>query len=176
VTENTASAPVPNDHIMGVYNRTPLAFERGEGARLFTIEGEEYLDCMAGIAVNALGHANPKLVQAVKDQAEKLWHVSNIFTIPGQEKLAKVLTDATFADVVFSGTRVLRPSSALLRPRANTTGPRGIRNGSILSDLKDPSMDGPWRQLMPRAMRPISKASARKCRALYNYPMATTTP
>ena len=94
---------VPADHIMGVYNRTPLAFERGVGARLFTTDGVEYLDCMAGIAVNALGHANPKLVQAVKDQAEKLWHVSNIFTIPGQEKLAKVLTDATFADVVFFG-------------------------------------------------------------------------
>ena len=92
---------VPDDHIMGVYNRTPLAFERGEGARLYTTDGVAYLDCMAGIAVNALGHANPKLVQAVKDQAEKLWHVSNIFTIPGQEKLAKVLTDATFADVVF---------------------------------------------------------------------------
>ena len=99
---NTAIA-IPADHIMGVYNRTPLAFERGVGARLFTTDGVEYLDCMAGIAVNALGHANPKLVQAVKDQAEKLWHVSNIFTIPGQEKLAKVLTDATFADVVFFG-------------------------------------------------------------------------
>jgi acetylornithine/N-succinyldiaminopimelate aminotransferase len=112
VTEKTAtqSPPVPSDHIMGVYNRTPLAFERGEGARLFTTDGDAYLDCMAGIAVNALGHANPKLVQAVKDQAEKLWHVSNIFTIPGQEKLAKVLTDATFADVVFftnSGTEAV---------------------------------------------------------------------
>ena len=103
MTEKTATqaAPVPSDHIMGVYNRTPLAFERGEGARLFTTDGDAYLDCMAGIAVNALGHANPRLVQAVKDQAEKLWHVSNIFTIPGQEKLAKVLTDATFADEVF---------------------------------------------------------------------------
>src|SRR5689334_25019961 len=88
---------------MSVYSRTPLAFERGEGARLFTTDGEAYLDCMAGIAVNALGHAHPKLVQAVKDQAEKLWHTSNIFTIPGQEKLAKMLTDATFADVVFFG-------------------------------------------------------------------------
>jgi acetylornithine/N-succinyldiaminopimelate aminotransferase len=105
VTEKTATqaAPVPSDHIMGVYSRTPLAFERGEGARLFTTDGEAYLDCMAGIAVNALGHANPKLVQALKDQAEKLWHVSNVFTIPGQEKLAKVLTDATFADEVFFG-------------------------------------------------------------------------
>ena len=112
MTEKTATqaAPVPSDHIMGVYNRTPLAFERGEGARLYTTDGEAYLDCMAGIAVNALGHSNPKLVQALKDQAEKLWHVSNIFTIPGQEKLAKVLTDATFADVVFftnSGTEAI---------------------------------------------------------------------
>lgn len=103
MTEKTAqqAAPVPSDHIMGVYNRAPLAFERGEGARLFTTDGEAYLDCMAGIAVNALGHSNPKLVQAVKDQAEKLWHVSNVFKIPGQEKLAKVLTDATGLDEVF---------------------------------------------------------------------------
>jgi acetylornithine/N-succinyldiaminopimelate aminotransferase len=109
VTEKTASpgvaqtspATVPSDHIMGVYSRTPLAFERGEGARLYTTDGVAYLDCMAGIAVNALGHANPKLVAVLKAQAEKLWHVSNIFTIPGQEKLAKALTDATFADEVF---------------------------------------------------------------------------
>jgi acetylornithine/N-succinyldiaminopimelate aminotransferase len=109
VTEKTA-ATVPSDHIMGVYSRTPLAFERGEGARLYTTDGVAYLDCMAGIAVNALGHAHPKLVQVLKDQAEKLWHVSNIFTIPGQEKLAKALTDATFADVVFftnSGTEAI---------------------------------------------------------------------
>jgi acetylornithine/N-succinyldiaminopimelate aminotransferase len=104
VTEKTASqaaATVPSDHIMAVYSRTPLAFERGEGARLYTADGDAYLDCMAGIAVNALGHANPKLVAALKAQAEKLWHVSNIFTIPGQEALAKALTDATFADEVF---------------------------------------------------------------------------
>lgn len=103
MSEKTASsaATVPNDHIMGVYNRAPLAFERGEGARLFTADGEAYLDCLAGIAVNALGHGHPKLVQAVKDQAEKLWHVSNIFKVPGQEKLAKVLCDATGLDEVF---------------------------------------------------------------------------
>jgi len=100
-TAQRAPATVPSDHIMGVYNRTPLAFERGEGSRLITTDGETYLDCMAGIAVNALGHAHPRLVQVLKDQAEKLWHVSNIFTIPGQEALAKALTDATFADEVF---------------------------------------------------------------------------
>lgn len=95
------TAPVPSDHIMGVYARAPLAFERGEGSRLFTADGEAYLDCMAGIAVTALGHNHPKLVQAVKDQAEKLWHTSNIFQIPNQVKLAKLLTDNTFADVAF---------------------------------------------------------------------------
>jgi acetylornithine/N-succinyldiaminopimelate aminotransferase len=106
----TTSPPVPDDHIMGVYARTPLAFERGEGARLYTETGEAYLDCMAGIAVTALGHSHPKLVQAVKDQAEKLWHTSNIFTIRHQEKLARMLTDHTFADVVFftnSGTEAI---------------------------------------------------------------------
>jgi acetylornithine/N-succinyldiaminopimelate aminotransferase len=95
------TAPVPSDHIMGVYARAPLAFERGEGSRLYTTDGEAYLDCMAGIAVTALGHSHPKLVQAVKDQAEKLWHTSNIFQIPNQVKLAALLTDNTFADVCF---------------------------------------------------------------------------
>ena len=103
MTEKTAhqAATVPSDHIMGVYNRAPQAFERGEGARLFTTDGDAYLDCMAGIAVNALGHSHPRLVQAVKDQAEKLWHVSNVFKIPGQEKLAKLLTELTGLDEVF---------------------------------------------------------------------------
>ena len=106
MTEKTAQAqpaPVPSDHIMGVYSRAPLAFERGEGVRLYTTEGEVYLDCLAGIAVTALGHSNPKLVKTLNEQAEKLWHVSNIFTIPDQQKLAGMLTEATFADVVFFG-------------------------------------------------------------------------
>jgi acetylornithine/N-succinyldiaminopimelate aminotransferase len=112
VSETTAPqvAPVPSDHLMGVYQRAPLAFVRGEGARLFTEDGTAYLDCLAGIAVNALGHAHPKLTAALKAQADKLWHVSNIFTIPGQEALAKKLTDLTFADVVFftnSGTEAV---------------------------------------------------------------------
>ena len=92
---------VPADHLMGVYNRAPLAFERGEGVRLYGDDGRPYLDCMAGIAVTALGHAHPKLVAAVKDQAEKLWHTSNVFRVPDQEKLAQRLTDASFADVCF---------------------------------------------------------------------------
>ncbi|MBX3477500.1 MAG: aspartate aminotransferase family protein [Brevundimonas sp.] len=95
---------------MGVYNRAPLEVERGQGARLWGRDGTEYLDCVMGISTNALGHANPVLVQAVKDQAEKLWHVSNIFRIPGQEALADALCDKSFADVVFftnSGTEAV---------------------------------------------------------------------
>ncbi|HRO33116.1 MAG TPA: aspartate aminotransferase family protein [Brevundimonas sp.] len=99
-----------SDHLMGVYNRAPLEVERGQGARLWGRDGTEYLDCVMGISTNALGHANPVLVQAVKDQAEKLWHVSNIFRIPGQEALADALCDKSFADVVFftnSGTEAV---------------------------------------------------------------------
>jgi acetylornithine/N-succinyldiaminopimelate aminotransferase len=104
------TATVPDDHILGVYNRAPLAFERGKGARLYTEEGDVYLDCMAGIATTGLGHGHPKVLQALKDQAEKLWHVSNVFRIPGQERLATRLCEETFADVVFftnSGTEAI---------------------------------------------------------------------
>lgn len=83
------------------YNRVPLRFERGEGVWLTTESGERYLDFAAGIAVNSLGHAHPHLVQALKDQAEKLWHLSNLYDVPGQERLASRLTEATFADKVF---------------------------------------------------------------------------
>lgn len=95
---------------MGVYNRAPLAFERGRGARLFSTDGEEYLDCVAGIATDGLGHAHPVLVEALKTQGEKLWHVSNIYRIPEQEELADKLCANSFADVVFftnSGTEAI---------------------------------------------------------------------
>ena len=83
------------------YARAPMRFERGEGVWLVTEAGERYLDFAAGVAVNALGHAHPHLVAALKDQAEKLWHVSNLYEAPGQEKLARRLIDNTFADKVF---------------------------------------------------------------------------
>ena len=110
MASQATAAPVPSDHIMGVYSRAPLAFERGRGAWLYTADGEAYLDCVGGIAVTGLGHAHPKVVQALKDQADKLWHVSNIFRIPGQEDLARKLCEATFADMVFftnSGTEAV---------------------------------------------------------------------
>ncbi len=97
-------------HLMGVYNRAPLAFERGEGARLYGTNGEVYLDCVGGIATDALGHCNPILVKALTDQANRLWHISNIYQIPGQEELADKLVANSFADVVFftnSGTEAV---------------------------------------------------------------------
>ncbi|MGH0000929.1 aspartate aminotransferase family protein [Pseudovibrio ascidiaceicola] len=93
--------------LMQTYARSDLAFERGEGVWLIAADGRRYMDCASGIAVSGLGHAHPKLVEALKSQAEKLWHVTNLYTIPEGEKLAKLLTDNTFADVVFftnSGT------------------------------------------------------------------------
>ena len=83
------------------FARVPLAFDHGEGAWLVTDKGERYLDFAAGVAVNSLGHAHPHLVAALKDQADKVWHLSNLYEIPGQERLARRLTDATFADKVF---------------------------------------------------------------------------
>jgi acetylornithine/N-succinyldiaminopimelate aminotransferase len=105
-------------HLLGVYNRAPLAFERGQGGRLFTTEGESYLDCVGGIATTGLGHAHPKLVEALKRQADKLWHVSNIFTIPEQEALAERLTSNSFADVAFftnSGTEAMEAALKMAR-------------------------------------------------------------
>ncbi|MGV0908839.1 acetylornithine transaminase [Martelella sp. FOR1707] len=87
--------------LYNTFARIPLTFERGEGVWLITDKGERYLDFAAGVAVNSLGHAHPHLVAALKDQAEKLWHVSNLYQVAGQERLAERLTAATFADKAF---------------------------------------------------------------------------
>jgi acetylornithine/N-succinyldiaminopimelate aminotransferase len=86
---------------MPTYARADLAFERGEGAWLTSTDGRQYLDFSGGVAVNALGHAHPALVKALTEQAQKLWHVSNLFRIPEAEKLAARLVEASFADTVF---------------------------------------------------------------------------
>lgn len=99
-----------DDRIMGLYNRAPISVATGKGVWLTDEDGRSYLDCVAGIATNGLGHCHPALVAALEAQAHKLWHVSNIFRIPGQEALARRLTDASFADVVYfanSGTEAV---------------------------------------------------------------------
>jgi acetylornithine/N-succinyldiaminopimelate aminotransferase len=88
-------------HMMPTFARVNLAFERGEGVWLTATNGERYLDFTSGVAVNALGHAHPHLVAAMTAQAQKLWHVSNLYEIPEDERAAKRLCEASFADVVF---------------------------------------------------------------------------
>ena len=87
--------------ILNTYNRKKISFTRGKGAFLYGTNGKKYLDFVQGIAVNCLGHANNYLINSVTKQAKKLWHVSNAFIIPEQEKLAKRLKQKTFADYVF---------------------------------------------------------------------------
>ncbi|EAR49886.1 Acetylornithine Aminotransferase class-III [Oceanicola granulosus HTCC2516] len=93
--------------ILPTYNRAPLSFEKGAGSWLWTTDGRRFLDLGAGIAVNALGHAHPALVETLTEQAGKVWHLSNLFEIPQQTRLADLIVDKTFADTVFftnSGT------------------------------------------------------------------------
>ena len=93
--------------VLPTYNRAPIAFDRGEGSWLIATDGTRYLDLGSGIAVNALGHAHPALIAALTEQAGKVWHVSNVFDIPQQKRLADLLVAHTFADTVFftnSGT------------------------------------------------------------------------
>ena len=100
----------PRQHIMPVYRPPELVFERGEGMHLFTEDGTAYLDFISGIAVSSLGHSHPALVSALKQQAEKLWHTSNMFRVPAAEKLAAKMCERSFADRVFfsnSGTEAI---------------------------------------------------------------------
>ncbi len=90
-----------SSHIMPTYARADIAFERGEGARLFDLAGNEHIDLLAGIGVVSLGHCHPHLVEAVEEQAKRLWHVSNLYRIPEAEKAAARLCAMSFADVVF---------------------------------------------------------------------------
>lgn len=105
-------------HVLPTYNRAPVAFERGEGVWAIATDGTRYLDLGSGIAVNVLGHANPQLVAALTEQAGKIWHVSNLYQIPEQEKLAEMLVDKTFADTVFftnSGTEAAELAIKMVR-------------------------------------------------------------
>ncbi len=87
--------------ILNTYNRKKIAFKKGKGSFLYATNGKKYLDFVQGIAVNCLGHSNKYLIKEINKQLKRLWHVSNVFTIPEQEKLAQKLKQKTFADYVF---------------------------------------------------------------------------
>jgi acetylornithine/N-succinyldiaminopimelate aminotransferase len=131
-----------DESLFSTFARAPIAFERGQGVWLYTADGEAYLDAMAGVAVTSVGHAHPHVVDALKRQGEKLWHVSNWFEIPEQAAMAKRLTDLTFADKVFfcnSGAEALECSIKTARH----------------------SMAGRWPRWRPADSQSISRASAK---------------
>ncbi len=110
---------------MPTYARVDLAFERGEGAWLVTAEGDRYLDFTSGVAVNALGHAHPILIEALTEQAHKLWHVSNLYRIPEGERLADRLCSLSFADTVFfqnSGAEAIECAIKMARKYQSASG------------------------------------------------------
>jgi len=111
--------------VLGTYARKNIAFKKGKGSYLFAENGEKYLDFVQGIAVNILGHCHEHLVSAIQKQSKKLWHVSNAFVIPEQERLAKRLTDNTFANFVCfqnSGTEATEVSIKIARKYFHTIG------------------------------------------------------
>ena len=111
--------------IVPTYARADIAFDKGEGCWLTTVDGDRYLDFGAGIAVASLGHAHPHLVEALMTQGAKLWHTSNLFQMPGGEVLARRLTEATFADLVFftnSGAEANEAAIKMARKRQSVNG------------------------------------------------------
>lgn len=112
-------------HLLPTYSRVDLAFERGEGVWLVTTNGDRYLDFTSGVAVNALGHCHPHMVKALTEQAQKLWHVSNLYKIPEGERLADRLCAATFADTVFfqnSGAEAIECAIKMARKYQSANG------------------------------------------------------
>jgi acetylornithine/N-succinyldiaminopimelate aminotransferase len=111
--------------VMPTYGRWDLAVERGEGCYLYTTDGRKFLDFTSGIAVTSLGHCHPHVIEAVTKQAGQLWHSSNLFRIPGQERLAQRLVDNSFADTVFfnnSGAEACELSLKVARKYQSATG------------------------------------------------------
>lgn len=111
--------------LMPTYARNELAFDRGEGAYLYATDGRKYLDFASGISVTILGHGHPHLVKALTEQAHKLWHCSNLFQIPEQQRLAERLVANTFADTVFfgnSGAEAVECAIKIVRKYHDDTG------------------------------------------------------
>ncbi|PPC93233.1 MAG: aspartate aminotransferase family protein [Methylotenera sp.] len=143
-------------HLMNTYTRQPVTFVRGEGVWLWDDKGEKYLDALAGVAVNGLGHAHPKLVKAISEQAAKLIHVSNIYQIAEQSALADKLCEISGMDKVFfcnSGCEANEASIKLARLYGHN---KGIENPEII--VMDKSFHG-------RTMATLSATGNRKVQA-----------
>ena len=152
--------------ILPVYARADLTLDHGEGAYVYTKDGEKYLDFLSGIAVNSLGHCHPHLVKALQAQAAKLWHVSNVFYSEPLKKLSDRLVDTTFADTVFfcnSGHR--SGSKPALRRYANILAKAANQKNIASSLSKARFMAAQWARLPLPARRKPPMVLARCCRA-----------
>jgi acetylornithine/N-succinyldiaminopimelate aminotransferase len=145
-----------SQHLMNTYGRQPITFVKGDGVWLFDAEGNKYLDALAGVAVNGLGHAHPKLVKAISEQAAKLIHVSNIYHIAEQEALADKLAEISGMDKVFfcnSGCEANEAAIKLARLYGHN---KGITNPEII--VMERSFHG-------RTMATLSATGNRKAQA-----------
>ena len=128
----TAFIEAASPHVMPTYGRVPIALERGQGCRVWDVNGKEYLDALGGIAVNTLGHNHPKLVPALQDQVAKLIHTSNYYHIPGQETLAKLLTERSGMTNVFFCNTGLEANEAAIKIARKYGVDKGIAKPEIV--------------------------------------------
>jgi acetylornithine/N-succinyldiaminopimelate aminotransferase len=126
----TAANPMP--HVMPTYGRLPIALSHGEGARVWDTEGRRYLDALAGIAVNTLGHKHPKLVPALQDQVEKMIHCCNYYQVPLQEELAKLLVERSGLTNVFFCNSGLEANEAALKIARKYGHDKGIDRAEVV--------------------------------------------
>ena len=128
----TAHIEAASPHVMPTYGRVPIALERGRGCRVWDVNGKEYLDALAGIAVNTLGHAHPKLVAALQDQVATLIHTSNYYHVPGQEELATLLTERAQMTNVFFCSTGLEANEAAIKIARKYGVDKGIEKPEIV--------------------------------------------
>ncbi len=128
----TAHIEAASPHVMPTYGRVPIALERGRGCRVWDVNGKEYLDALVGIAVNTLGHAHPKLVAALQDQVATLIHTSNYYHVPGQETLAKLLTERSHMTNVFFCNTGLEANEAAIKIARKYGVDKGIEKPEIV--------------------------------------------
>ena len=129
---NAAAPAATSPHVMNTYGRLPIAMSHGRGCRVWDVNGKEYLDALAGIAVNTLGHAHPKLVPALQDQVAKLIHSSNYYHVPNQEVLAQMLVERSGMTNVFFCSTGLEANEAALKLARKYGHDKGIERPEIV--------------------------------------------
>ena len=162
-------------HLMNTYARLPVAFTRGEGVWLWDTQGKRYLDALAGVAVNAIGHSHPKLVAALRDQVGKLIHTSNIYHIEAQEKLADKIAQLSGMETVFFCNSGAEANEAAIKIARYYGHKKGVENPNIVV-LEKSFHVARSPHFQPPAAARCKRVSNRWCRALYACRLTTWKP